>query len=77
MLHKSMKSKVHRFMFQVRITSVETGRCQAEFVVQPGDLNGVGGLHGGLIATIVDNYSTYALVANNCKPGVTIDLNVR
>lgn len=49
----------------------------AEFVVRPENLNGAGGLHGGFTATVVDNFSTYALVTKNTHPGVTVDLHVR
>lgn len=64
--------------FQITITGGGNGRCQAEFVVQPENLNGGGGLHGGFTATVIDNFTTYALLtAKDCHPGVTVDLHVR
>lgn len=53
------------------------GKCLAEFTVQKEDLNRGGGLHGGFTATIVDNFTTYALMTQDHPPGVTVDLHVR
>lgn len=57
-------------MFQI------LGRCVAEFEVKKENLNSGGGLHGGFTATVVDNFTTYALVTTNSNPGVTVDLHV-
>lgn len=59
------------------MTDGDVGRCVAEFVVRPENLNQGGGLHGGLSATIVDVFTTYALITKDCHPGVTVDLHVR
>lgn len=59
------------------MTGGDVGRCIAEFVVRPEDVNIGGGLHGGLTATIVDCTTTYALITKDCNPGVTVDLHVR
>lgn len=59
------------------MTGGDVGRCVAEFVVRPENLNQAGGLHGGFTATAVDVLTTYALVTKDCKPGVTVDLHVR
>lgn len=65
-------------LFQITITGGGNGRCLAEFVVRPEHLNGGGGLHGGFTATVVDNFTTYALLTwKDCHPGVTVDLHVR
>lgn len=53
------------------------GRCIAEFVVGPENVNQGGALHGGLTATIVDTFTTYTLLTKDCNPGVTVDLHVR
>lgn len=53
------------------------GRCVAEFVVKEENLNRGGGLHGGFTATVVDNFTTYALMTLDKPPGVTVDLHVR
>ncbi|XP_031638677.1 acyl-coenzyme A thioesterase 13-like [Contarinia nasturtii] len=60
----------------VEITGGDVGHCLAEFVVRKENLNAAGGLHGGFTATVVDNFTTYALVTKNCNPGVTVDLHV-
>lgn len=71
------KSKDERHLFQVQITGGGDGHLLAEFVVRPDDVNGFGGLHGGLTATIIDNFTTYALTTNDCKPGLSVDLHIR
>lgn len=63
--------------FQIQVTGGDVGRCVAEFVVNKENLNQGGGLHGGFTATIVDDFTTYALITKDCKPGVTVDLHVR
>lgn len=63
--------------FQIQVVGGDVGHCLAEFVVKPENLNGGGGLHGGFTATVVDNFTTYALVTKDCNPGVTVDLHVR
>lgn len=62
---------------QVEITGGDVGHCLAEFVVREENLNSAGGLHGGFTATVVDSFTTLALVTHNCVPGVTVDLHVR
>ncbi|XP_055301954.1 acyl-coenzyme A thioesterase 13-like isoform X2 [Sitodiplosis mosellana] len=58
------------------VTGGDVGHCLAEFVVKKENLNAGGGLHGGFTATVVDNFTTYALVTTNSSPGVTVDLHV-
>lgn len=53
------------------------GQCLAEFVIRPEDLNVDGGLNGGLTATIISNFTTYALLSTGSMPGTTSDLHVR
>lgn len=62
---------------QIEITGGDVGRCVAEFVVKPENLNNGGGLHGGFTATVVDSFTTYALLTKESPPGVTVDLHVR
>lgn len=62
---------------QIEITGGDAGRCIAEFVVKPENLNNGGGLHGGFTATVVDSFTTYALLTKESPPGVTVDLHVR
>lgn len=63
--------------FQIQVTGGDVGHCLAEFVVRKENLNSGGGLHGGFTATVIDNFTTYALITKNCAPGVTVDLHVR
>lgn len=59
------------------VTGGGDGTCLAEFKVLPEYLNKLGGLHGGFTATIVDNFTTYALLTKNLPGGVSVDLHVR
>lgn len=61
---------------QITITAAGDGKCTAEFKVQPEHLNRGGGLHGGFTATVVDNYTTFALMSNDKPAGVSVDLHV-
>lgn len=70
------------FLFQIPDQQIEIvgggdGKCTAEFTVQKENLNRGGGLHGGFTATVVDNFTTYALMSGDHPPGVTVDLHVR
>uniref|UniRef100_A0A1B0AI39 Thioesterase domain-containing protein n=1 Tax=Glossina pallidipes TaxID=7398 RepID=A0A1B0AI39_GLOPL len=59
-----------------RITGGGNGRCIGEFTVTKDHLNTHGGLHGGFIATLVDNVTTYALMSKESHPGVSANLHV-
>lgn len=61
----------------MQIISGGEGKCVAEFKVTEEHLNKGGGLHGGLTATIIDNFTTYALMSSGASPGVSVNLNVR
>lgn len=63
--------------FQLTIVSAGQGKRVVEFKVSENQLNRGGSLHGGFIAAVIDNVTTYALMANNSPPGVSVDLNVR
>jgi len=47
-----------------------------EFTVKEEHLNYEGSLHGGLMATILDHVTTYALMTKGSHPGVSSSLNV-
>lgn len=65
------------FIYVHVLFHVTVGRCVAEFTVRKENLNEGGSLHGGFTATIVDNFTTYALLTNEgSNPGVTVDLHV-
>ncbi|MEO6954422.1 MAG: PaaI family thioesterase [Polyangia bacterium] len=54
------------------------GRCKLRITVDEGVQNLFGSLHGGAIATIVDDAGTMAIMSGDRdgRPGVTTDLNV-
>lgn len=64
-------------LIQIEIVGGGNGKCLAEFTVEKENLNRAGGLHGGFTATVVDNFTTYALLTSDHPPGVTVDLHVR
>ena len=58
--------------------SAGNGKCNIELTVGEEHLNRFGGLHGGFMATLVDNITTYALLTKDeSSPGVSVDLHVR
>lgn len=66
-----------RVFKNINLISACDGTCKAEFTVGEEHLNGAGGLHGGFTATVVDNYTTYALLTTDKPGGVSVDLHVR
>ncbi|XP_016970431.2 acyl-coenzyme A thioesterase 13 [Drosophila rhopaloa] len=60
----------------IKITDGGDGRAVGEFTVAKEHLNRQGTLHGGLMATIVDICTTYALMSKGSHPGVTANLNI-
>jgi acyl-coenzyme A thioesterase 13 len=62
----------------VRLVDLGEGTAAAEIVVEEGVQNWVGTLHGGAIATLVDDVGTVAIMAGDRdgRAGVTTDLNV-
>lgn len=62
----------------IRLTDLGEGTATAEIDVVKGVMNWVGTLHGGAIATLVDDVGTVAIMSadREGRPGVTTDLNV-
>ncbi|KAK5649997.1 hypothetical protein RI129_001026 [Pyrocoelia pectoralis] len=64
---------------KLNITKAENGVCIAELKVEKEHTNGMGGLHGGCIATIVDSLTSYALFTHKAAEGVlsvSVDIHV-
>jgi acyl-coenzyme A thioesterase 13 len=61
-----------------RVTAHGGGTATVEVDVTPALLNPVGVLHGGVLATLIDDAATYAIMSahDSAKPGVTTDLSV-
>ncbi len=47
-----------------------------QLTVDDSHVNPMGTLHGGLIASVIDNVSTAAIMSNDQKPGVSVDMNI-
>ncbi|XP_026481929.1 acyl-coenzyme A thioesterase 13-like [Ctenocephalides felis] len=58
------------------ISAEKEGKCVVEFTVDKEHVNAAGNLHGGFTATLVDVVSTFALVAAEKPPGVSVDIHV-
>ncbi|KAJ3619561.1 hypothetical protein MTP99_005232 [Tenebrio molitor] len=65
-----------RVLEKVKILSVGGGKCSAEMKVDESHTNPMGGLHGGLSATLVDCISTYALMSKFEGPNVSVDIHM-
>ncbi len=61
---------------QLKVISADVGKCECELTVEESHTNRFGSLHGGVTALLVDNVSTYAILASDSHPGVSVDLNV-
>ncbi|KAK5579013.1 hypothetical protein RB653_008690 [Dictyostelium firmibasis] len=60
--------------------SYEKGRIVMSLVVEQKHCNGLGTLHGGSIATLIDVISTFAIISTNLddiNPGVSIELSTK
>ncbi|XP_017057914.1 acyl-coenzyme A thioesterase 13 [Drosophila ficusphila] len=74
--HASSSKGFDRVLKMIKITGGGDGHALGEFTVGTEHLNRQGTLHGGLISTIVDNCTSYALISKGSHPGVTANLSV-
>ncbi|XP_017096358.1 acyl-coenzyme A thioesterase 13-like [Drosophila bipectinata] len=65
-----------RVLRMIKMVDGGNGRAVGEFTVCPEHCNRQGTLHGGLISTILDNVTTYAMMSKGSHPGVTANLSV-
>ncbi|KAF7265459.1 acyl-coenzyme A thioesterase 13-like [Rhynchophorus ferrugineus] len=67
-----------RVLNKIKVLSLENGTCTAELKVEEEHSNILGGLHGGLSATLVDTLSTYALLSHKHGqvPNVSVNINM-
>ncbi|RZC32281.1 4HBT domain containing protein, partial [Asbolus verrucosus] len=54
-----------RIMHKIKILSVGDGKCLAQLKVDDDHINPMGGLHGGMSATLLDCVSSYALMSKD------------
>ncbi|KAJ3641237.1 hypothetical protein Zmor_027752 [Zophobas morio] len=64
------------FKEKMVVQELGDGKCIAELKVDKSFLNPLGGLHGGVSATLVDCISTYALMSQTGVPGVSVDIHL-
>jgi acyl-coenzyme A thioesterase 13 len=73
-----MQGGFDRVLAGLEVLSSEPGRVVARLLVDEPVQNMFGRLHGGAIATLVDDVGTLAIVSadGDRRPGVSVDLNV-
>ena len=65
-------------LVQVEIVSLQEGRASFKMKVDESHLNGVGTLHGGMTAFLVDYLTTITIFTKPPHlPGVSIDMSIR
>ncbi|KAF5925096.1 acyl-coenzyme A thioesterase 13 [Diceros bicornis minor] len=66
-----------RLLQKITVVSATPGKVICEMKVEEAHTNKMGTLHGGMIATLVDNISTMALLfTERGVPGVSVDMNI-
>lgn len=67
-----------RALTDVEVLEAESGRARLRLRVGASLRNFFGNLHGGAIATLIDDAGTVAIIATDRehRPGVSVDLNV-
>ncbi|XP_049828154.1 acyl-coenzyme A thioesterase 13-like isoform X1 [Schistocerca gregaria] len=66
-----------RNLRKVRITSAGEGKCRGELTIAEEHQNPLGTMHGGFIATLVDQMSMFALQTHENRPkAVSVNINV-
>lgn len=62
----------------MKILTAENGKIIAQLKIEEEHSNIMGGLHGGLSATLVDSISSFALTTlkNGTAPSVSVNMNV-
>lgn len=67
-----------RALAGMEVLEVESGRARARLLVGEAVQNPMGALHGGAVATLVDDVGTLAVISadRDGRPGVSTDLNV-
>lgn len=58
------------------VAATNVGKCTFQWKVEEEQLNGLGTLHGGFTAYVLDYSTSAALMAMGSTPGVSIDLGV-
>ncbi|XP_046997430.1 acyl-coenzyme A thioesterase 13-like isoform X3 [Schistocerca americana] len=67
-----------RNLRKVRIVSAGEGKCRGELTIAEEHQNPLGTMHGGFIATLVDQMSMFALQTHENGPkAVSVNINVR
>ena len=65
-------------LVQVELLSLQEGKASFKMKVDESHLNGLGTLHGGMTAFLVDNLTTGTVLTKPPHlPGVSIDMSIR
>lgn len=68
--------KIHKIL-QSELISIADGKCTAYLKIKQEYLNQFGVLHGGFSATLVDCFSSIALLTKGANKFVTSDMHLR
>lgn len=75
----AVETRFERAIKKLNLIKAENGVCIAELKVEKEHTNGLDGLHGGCIATLVDSLTSYALFTHKAAEGalsVSVDIHV-
>lgn len=68
----------HKLLVQVELLSLQEGKASFIMKVDESHVNGMGNLHGGMTAFLVDSLTTAAVFSKPPHlPGVSIDMSIR
>ncbi|KAB0802356.1 hypothetical protein PPYR_04542 [Photinus pyralis] len=81
-IHNFFKNSCERYdriFSKVNIVKIGNGACVAELKIEKEHTNPFDGLHGGMIASMVDTLTSYALLTHKAAegvPSVSVDMHV-
>ncbi|KAB0802361.1 hypothetical protein PPYR_04547 [Photinus pyralis] len=76
---KNSADRYDRILSKVNMIQIGNGACVAELKVEKEHTNPLGGLHGGMIASMVDALTSYGLLTHKAAegvPSVSVDIHV-
>ncbi|KAI8817096.1 acyl-CoA thioesterase 13-like protein [Fimicolochytrium jonesii] len=62
---------------KLKVVKARPGAVVFELLVDGPMLNFAGSIHGGLLATLVDECTTFAIMSAGHKPGLSVDITVQ
>lgn len=74
---KNLKGFDKDILSKFKILTADNGNCTGTLLIEDEHTNPMGGLHGGLSATLIDSISSYALMTHEkgAYPSVSVNIN--